>query len=182
LQPVAPDRWRVAELSVNYRTPSEIMEVAGDVLAAVDPDAEAPSSVREAGCPPLAHRLPAGMALADFVATVVGRSREAIGDGKLAVITPDRCYDDIVSAVKAASPGEVGTGASGLDATIAILEVSEAKGLEFDAVVLAEPGDWAVSAGSGLRDLYVALTRATQRLDVVHAGELPEVLRRLARA
>jgi hypothetical protein len=182
LQPIAPDRWRVAELTVNYRTPSEIMAVAGDVLAAVDPAAEVPSSVREAGYSPLAHRVPAGTQLAEFVATVVGQSRAALGDGKLAVVTPDRCYDDIVSALKSAFPDEVGTGAGGLDATIAILEVAEAKGLEFDAVVLAEPTDWAVSAGSGLRDLYVALTRATQRLDVVHTGELPEVLHRLARA
>jgi DNA helicase IV len=180
LEPIAPDRWRVSELTVNYRTPSEIMAVAADVLAVVDPDVESPSSVRDSGAAPLAHRAPDGSPLADVVAGVVDQARSAIGDGKLAVITPDRCYDDIVSAVKAAFPGEVGTGANGLDAAIAVLEVAEAKGLEFDAVVLAEPGDWVDAGGPGLRDLYVALTRPTQRLDVVHSGELPPVLRRLA--
>jgi DNA helicase IV len=74
----------------------------------------------------------------------------------------------------------VGTGAAGLDSPIAIFEVAEAKGLEFDVVVLAEPRDWAAAGDHGLRDLYVALTRATQRLDIVHSGELPTVLQRIA--
>ena len=64
LEPVAPDRWRVAELTVNYRTPSEVMAVAADVLAAVDPAAESPSSVRESGQLPLAHRVGDGEDLA----------------------------------------------------------------------------------------------------------------------
>jgi DNA helicase IV len=182
LDPVAPDRWRVAELTVNYRTPSEVMAVAADVLAAVDPNAESPSSVRDAGELPLAHRVPAGEMLADRVAIVVGQARDAVGDGKLAVITPERCYPAVVDAVRAKFGADVGTGAAGLDAAIAVLEVSEAKGLEFDAVVLAEPSDWVAAGERGLRDLYVALTRATQRLDVVHSGELPEVLGRLSRA
>jgi DNA helicase IV len=179
LQPVAPDRWRVAELTVNYRTPSEVMAVAADVLAVVDPTAESPSSVRDAGSRPLAHRVPDSEALADVVVRVVAAARSTLADGKLAVITPDSHYDAIVSAVKSSFPSDVGTGAAGLDAAIAILEVSEAKGLEFDAVVLAEPGEWINSGPRGLRDLYVALTRATQRLDVVHSEALPPVLSRL---
>jgi DNA helicase IV len=182
LQPVAPDRWRVAELTVNYRTPSEVMAVAADVLAAVDPAADAPTSVRESGEQPLAHRVRDGEDLGDRVATVVGQARAAIGDGKLAVITPERCYDSVLAAVEARFPDDVATGAAGLDAAVAVLEVTEAKGLEFDAVVLAEPGDWVAIGDRGLRDLYVALTRATQRLDVVYAGELPAVLGRLVPA
>lgn len=179
LQPIAPNRWRVSELSVNYRTPSEIMAVAADVLADVDTGSEPPSSVRDAGFPPYSHRVPAGGDLAAHVVSVVAAARAAVGDGKVAVITPDRIYDEIVSAVKSAFPSEIGTGAAGLDTPIAVLEVTEAKGLEFDAVVLAEPGDWLEAGDRGLRDLYVALTRATQRLDVVHVGPLPSVLGRL---
>jgi superfamily I DNA/RNA helicase len=182
LAPIAPDRWRVAELTVNYRTPSEVMAVAADVLAAVDPEAESPSSVRDAGYPPLAHRIADRADLASAVADVVAESRETIGDGKLAVITPGHYYEDVVSAVRSRFPGEVGTGAAGLDSAVAVFEVAEAKGLEFDAVVLAEPGDWIGAGDSGLRDLYVGLTRATQRLDVVHSAELPAVLRRLTPA
>jgi len=182
LDPVAPQRWRVAELTVNYRTPSEVMAVAADVLAAVDPAAESPSSVREAGHPPLAHRVPQGADLPRCVADVVGQARAAVGDGKVAVITPERWYDALVGAVGDRFAGEVGTGAAGLDAAVAVLGVTEAKGLEFDAVVLAEPGDWIATGERGLRDLYVALTRATQRLDVVHSGEVPAVLSRLVPA
>ena len=180
LQPVAPDRWRVAELTVNYRTPSEVMAVAADVLAVVDPGIESPSSVRDAGFPPYCHRVRDGETVASTVTAVVATAREAVGDGKLAVISPTRCYDETVEAVRNTFPGEVGTGAAGLDAAIAVLTVTEAKGLEFDAVVLVEPGDWVATGPRGLRDLYVALTRPTQRLDVVHAADLPDVLGRLA--
>jgi DNA helicase IV len=75
----------------------------------------------------------------------------------------------------------VGTGALGLDRPICVTSVGDVKGLEFDGVVVVEPAAWAANGRRGLRDLYVALTRATQRLDVVHTGELPSVLSRLAR-
>jgi hypothetical protein len=75
--------------------------------------------------------------------------------------------------------GDIGTGAAGLDAPVAVLEITDAKGLEFDAVILVEPGSWLTEGERGLRDLYVALTRATQRLDVVHTLPLPSVLSRL---
>ncbi|MBV9485575.1 MAG: AAA family ATPase [Frankiaceae bacterium] len=182
LQPVAPDRWRVESLSVNYRTPAEIMAVAADVLAAADPNVSPPSSVREAGFPPSSHQVPPTAHIAEVVADVVAQSRAAIGDGKLAVITPDRWYDGVVAAVMGRFEGEVATGAAGLDSPIAILDATEAKGLEFDAVVLVEPADWIRDHARGLRELYVALTRATQRLDVVHADDLPTVLGRLTPA
>jgi DNA helicase IV len=182
LQAVAPDRWRVAELTVNYRTPSEVMAVAADVLAAVDPEAESPSSVRDSGEPPLAHQVLAGEDLSARVADVVEGAQSSIGDGKLAVIVPDRWYDLIRSALAERFGAAVGTGAAGLDAAIAVLGATEAKGLEFDAVVLADPAEWIASGERGLRDLYVALTRATQRLDVVHCGEIPAVLSRLVPA
>ncbi|HTW19904.1 MAG TPA: AAA family ATPase [Mycobacteriales bacterium] len=182
LQAIAPERWRVAELTVNYRTPSEVMEVAADVLAAVDPAIESPSSVRDVGYPPYSHRVALGDDLVARVVSVVAESRATIGDGKLAVIAPYRWYDALVAAVGASFPDEVGTGAAGLDAPIAVLGVTEAKGLEFDGVVLAEPGDWIAADERGLRDLYVALTRTTQRLDVVHSGELPATLARLTPA
>ena len=182
LDPVASDWWQVAELTVNYRTPSEIMTVAADVLAAVDPAAESPSSVRDAGQWPLAHPVCPGTEVADRVAEVVSLARAAVGDGKVAVISPEQQYEVTTSTLRSRFPGEVGTGAAGLDVPIAVLAVNEAKGLEFDAVVLVEPADWLVEGEAGLRNLYVALTRATQRLDVVHSGELPAVLGRLARA
>ena len=61
-----------------------------------------------------------------------------------------------------------------------MLTVSQAKGLEFDSVLIADPAQILGESPRGLSDLYVAMTRATQRLGVVHPGPVPEVLRRLA--
>jgi DNA helicase IV len=182
LDPVAPGRWRVAELTVNYRTPSEVMAVAADVLAAVDVAAESPSAVRDSGEQPIAHQVTERNELAARVVEVVAVARAAVSEGKLATIVPDREYAGVLAALLAEFGRDVATGAAGLDAPIAVLGVTEAKGLEFDAVVLVEPGDWVAAGDRGLRDLYVALTRATQRLDVVHTGALPSVLSRMARA
>ena len=67
-----------------------------------------------------------------------------------------------------------------LDSPVALLTVNQAKGLEFDRVVLADPAGILAQAQAGGHDLYVAITRATHRLTVVHDGDLPESLHRLA--
>ncbi|MGH3933960.1 MAG: ATP-binding domain-containing protein, partial [Pseudonocardiaceae bacterium] len=70
-------------------------------------------------------------------------------------------------------------GSAGLDAPVTVLTVTQAKGLEFDAVVLVDPAAILAESPRGLNDLYVALTRSTQRLCIAHSGELPPVLSRL---
>jgi hypothetical protein len=173
LDAVAPDRWDLRELSVNYRTPCEIMAVAADVLAAVDPDAVLPSSVRDAGYAPQAHRVDPGVGLGRAVVDVVVDGRVTVGDGRLAVLTSSEDFAVVREALDAHFAGEVGTGSTGLDSPIAVLEIADAKGLEFDAVVLVEPAEILTESARGLNDLYVAMTRPTQRLHVVHARELP---------
>jgi DNA helicase IV len=182
LDAIAPDRWELRELTVNYRTPSEIMALAADVLAAADPDAVPPSSVRDAGFPPQSHRVGPGEQLSEVVISALSAARTSIGDGRLAVLTSRDDFEPVRTALVDRYGDEVGTGAAGLDAPIAVLEIGDAKGLEFDAVVLVEPGSWLTEGERGLRDLYVALTRATQRLDVVHSQPLPGVLSRLVDA
>lgn len=179
LEAVAPERWLMRELTVNYRTPSEIMAVAADVLAAADPTAVPPSSVRDAGTPPRAHRVAVDADLTSTVVSVTADAREAVGDGRVAVLTTAADFADVRAALDERFPAEVGVGSTGLDSAVAVLEIGDAKGLEFDAVVLVEPSGWLEVGERGLRDLYVALTRATQRLDVVYAGSLPTVLSRL---
>jgi hypothetical protein len=152
------------------------MAVAADVLAVVDAGRRPPSSVRDAGQPPYSHRVPEGSTIDETVGSVVGQAWASIGDGKLAVICPPARYDGVVAEVTRRLPSTARTGADGLDAAVAVLDVTEAKGLEFDAVVLVEPVEWVAGGSRGLRDLYVALTRTTQRLDVVHTGALPDVL------
>ncbi len=168
------DRWREERLTVNYRTPAEIMAVAADVLAAVAPDEQAPESVREEGAPPRAVR-----AAGDFAAEVARVAADelaeltAAGEGRLAVIAPGTRMAELAAAIPLAVPGDR---AEALDAPIALLTVAQAKGLEFDRVVLADPAGIIAQSPKGGHDLYVAISRATHRLAVVYEGELPAVL------
>jgi superfamily I DNA/RNA helicase len=162
---------RHVTLTVNYRTPSEIMAVAARVLAAAALDIEPPDSVRATGIEPEfvgveAHRL---------VEEVHRRAAEAISrPGTKAVIAPLERHAALVEALQ--DLGAVAGTADALDAPIAILGPVEAKGLEFDEVIAVEPAELVQPDRRGLRLLYVTLTRATQRLQVVHARPLPEAL------
>ncbi|WP_214105519.1 HelD family protein [Acrocarpospora catenulata] len=168
LDPYAAGRWREARLSVNYRTPAELMAVAADVLTLVDPALKAPESVRESGEPPWARRVTGLAELPEIVAAA------QVPDGKLAVIVPE--------GLEAGIPGAaVGGGLAALEAPVAVLTVAEAKGLEFDAVLVVEPDRILAESPRGPSDLYVALTRATRRLGVLHTSGLPPVLAGLER-
>ncbi|MGV9677143.1 HelD family protein [Nocardia sp. NPDC003482] len=158
LEPYVANRWKLTELTVNYRTPAEIMAVAADVLAAIDPDATVPRSVRESGCAPEAFHVSA-TDRAERVAKLV--AEEADRPGITAVLAPHALVPEFADLA-----GD----------SVRVLSVAEVKGLEFDAVVLVEPQGILDESPRGLNDLYVALTRATQRLSVVHSAELPEVL------
>ena len=102
-----------------------------------------------------------------------------MGDGRVAVIVPAARLAELGGAVRAAVPGASAGADAELEDTVVVLSVRQAKGLEFDSVIVAEPGQILAESPRGHSDLYVALTRATQRLGVVHAGELPQVLHRL---
>ncbi len=179
LDQYAPSRWRSEELTVNYRTPAEIMAVAADVLTAIDPAAAPPVSARSTGVIPWSRCVPAdqfGWTLVDAVAV----EQAQIGDGRLAVIVPRSRYAELAALLSAALPGVAhGSDPGLLDATVAILDVDQAKGLEFDSVLIADPGAILRRSPRGGSDLYVAVTRATRRLGVIADGSLPEVLHRM---
>jgi DNA helicase IV len=178
LDPYAAGRWRVEELTVNYRTPAEIMAVAADVLASMG-GGEPPRSVRDAGVQPWHLRLGPD-ALAAGLPAVVAAEAAAVGDGRLAVLVPAGRAEEAAEALAPTlSAATTGQGPSVLDAPVAVLTVTEAKGLEFDAVVVVDPAAILAASVRGPSDLYVALTRATARLGVVHPGDLPPVLARL---
>jgi DNA helicase IV len=180
LSPYVMDRWKLTELTVNYRTPSEIMAVAADVLASVDPALVPPTSVRDSGVEPWHAQVDD---LAADLPALVAREAAEIGEGKLAVIVPVARLAELGDAVTAGVPGSaVGNQSSALDARAVVLSVLDAKGLEFDAVVVVDPAGILAESPRGASDLYVGLTRATQRLGVVHTDELPEVLNRLKAA
>jgi DNA helicase IV len=165
LDPYLEGRWREERLLVNYRTPVEIMRVAADVLRAFAPELEPPESVREGGSEPRAVRL----AVAGLP-ELVGRELTEIGEGRVGVVTPDARHAEVARLFPEGD----------LDAPVMVLTVGQAKGLEFDAVVVVDPAGIAGQSEQGGQDLYVAVTRATRRLTVVYEGELPEVLSRLA--
>ncbi|WP_280832151.1 RNA polymerase recycling motor ATPase HelR [Mycolicibacterium frederiksbergense] len=152
-EPYVPGRWIYRTLSVNYRTPAEIMAVAGALLAEFAPGVQPPESVRACGVAPWSRQLTAAeipAAVEEFVRD------EATREGTCVVIGPP----DV--------PGAVAP--------------SETKGLEFDAVLVVEPARILTDGDRGAAELYVALTRATQRLGVLHTEALPEALQGLAHA
>ncbi len=164
--PYAAGRWRVEELTVNYRTPAQVMEVAADVLAVAHPGATIPDSARVGDWPPVAIACAAG----DSAAVRLAVRRELDRFATVAVITPD----DLVAPTAEALADLIA-----VDGPVSVLDVTSAKGLEFDAVVLLEPAQILAASARGASDLYVAMTRPTQRLVVLHSEPLPAVLRRI---
>jgi DNA helicase IV len=178
LTPLVGGRWREERLTVNYRTPSEIMAVAADVLASVSPDERPPDSVRSEGVAPKAVHVPASH-LAEAVAAQARTDLAALGGpdgGRLAIIAPDALIPALAEAVPEAVPGDR---PESLDSVAAILTVSQAKGLEFDRVIVVDPSGILTQSENGTHDLYVAITRATHRLTVIHDSDLPASLRGL---
>ena len=150
LETYVPGRWEYRSLTVNYRTPAEIMAVAAALLAEFAPGVRPPDSVRSSGVRPWSRRVTDD----ELAPAIEGFVRdEADREGTSVVIGP---------------PGVPGA-----------VVASETKGLEFDAVLVVDPDRILASGPQGAADLYVALTRATQRLGVLHRAPLPESLRGL---
>ncbi|GLZ58336.1 DNA helicase [Micromonospora sp. NBRC 107095] len=166
LAPYVEQRWRLTELTVSYRTPAEIMAVAADVLAEIDPALRPPRSVRESGVPPWDRTVPDGRLAAELVAEV---TREAAGltEGRLGVLVPAGRVGELGAAVTAALPEAAVGEHPELESRVVVLTVAQAKGLEFDSVLVVDPDRMVAESPRGRSDLYVALTRATQRLGVL---------------
>ncbi|MFF3243005.1 HelD family protein [Streptomyces sp. NPDC002870] len=159
LEPYVGDRWQHTRLEVNYRTPAEIMELAADVRRSEDPAFEPPRSVRSTGVKPWE----AAVSPDELAGTVAELVAGAPHEGRLAVIAPGG-----LQAALAAELPDAGQGAEpDLTKPVVLLDPRQAKGLEFDTVIVVEPELIRSGSVHGTNDLYVALTRATQRLGVV---------------
>jgi DNA helicase IV len=178
---------RLVELTVSYRTPAEVVAVAAQVLKVAAPQITPPRPVRQSGnTPRIIHA--AHAALADAVARVTSEEVAAVAPGRVAVLGPALLLPELARALTREGLAPIDprdpTG-DGLAAGLVVLPADETNGLEFDAVVVVEPaliaavGEKAVTDGPpvattrGLRTLYVALTRPTRRLAIVHAEPLP---------
>jgi DNA helicase IV len=172
-----PDRRepRRAELTVGYRLPAPNMALAARVLAVADPELAPPRSIREDGDQPRIISARPERLLADVITASLDEL-DAVGNGNVAVIVPASLVDAVSDAF-ADSGVEFGRATRhGLDSQITVVPVGLVKGLELDASVVVEPAAIVEEEAQGLRSLYVALTRATKRLAIVHARDLPEAL------
>jgi DNA helicase IV len=167
LAPYVADRWRLERLTVNYRTPAEIMAMA-DRFA---PDGEVSTSVRSTGVVPTRHRY-APEELAPRLADLMAAETATHTEGRIGVIVPTGRLTELTEAVLGSATH---TGPD-LDNRVAVLTVKQSKGLEFDTVLVVEPTEILAESRRGRRDLYVALTRATHRLRLVHTVDLPPEL------
>ena len=171
-------RWRTVELTVNYRTPAEIMRITEGVLRAVDPELTAPSAVRSGGVRPWSLRISEddrGPALR----AIVRKEIAALDGGRMAIIHAPEWPHELIDGLAQLDGVTVNDDASALDSPAVLLTTAQAKGLEFDAVLVMEPTEILAAHTRGVNDLYVALTRATKSLGVVHSQELPEMLQGL---
>ncbi|MGW1493104.1 HelD family protein [Streptomyces sp. NPDC002402] len=147
LAPYVQDRWQLARLGVNYRTPAEIMEYASQRRRATDPGFEPPRSIRSTGVGPWERTAPLGE-----VARIA--AEEAPEEGRLAVIAPRELHAELAGL-------EENDGPLDLSLPVVLIDPRQAKGLEFDTVLVVDPDRMSAN------DLYVALTRATQRLGII---------------
>jgi DNA helicase IV len=162
---------RFVTLTINYRTPAEVMDVAARLLAVAAPTVEPSRSVRSTGEQP---RFIATSS-EELIEQTATHARAALDrTGTLAVIAPAALHGLIIASL--ADVGASSDASEALDAPVAVLEPAEAKGLEFDHVVVVEPADLVTANRAGLRLLYVTITRTTKTLTVVHAKPLPEGL------
>jgi DNA helicase IV len=173
----------VRELDVGYRVPRQILDFASQLLPAIAPGLRPASSLRAD---------PSALSVVSVTAGELGGRVAAACEaalrspGSVAVICADTQADEVSGALLAAglqfgvlgrAAGPVGDGDAGDGPRLSVVPVTLAKGLEFDHVVLVEPGRIATGEAHGLRRLYVALTRAVSRLVVLHAEPLPGALR-----
>ena len=166
---------RRAELTVGYRIPSSNMEMAARVLRLAAPQLTPPRSVREGGDPPVVEQAGHG-GLHELVAQITRAERDEVDPGSLAVIVPSTLLEPVSAALDAAGISHGRATRQGLNEPVTVVPVGMVKGLELDASVVVEPAAIVDEEAQGLRALYVALTRSTKRLAIVHERPLPEFL------
>jgi DNA helicase IV len=172
-----PDRRpaRRAELTIGYRIPAPNMELAARVLRVAAPDLSPPRSIRQAGAGPRLISVADGELGAAVAAAALAEVDE-VGGGNVAVIAPASLVDVVTAGLTAAGVSFGVAARNGLEEQVTVVPVGMVKGLELDATVVVEPAVIVDKEAQGMRALYVALTRATKRLAIVHAQPLPECL------
>lgn len=172
LKPFVGERFHLDELTVNYRTPAQISDAAVSVARAAGLEISAPRAIREGNWSPSTRVVGAENLIPSVVATVSEEVAQG-GGGLIGVIVADSRYREVASAISTAHRDNTGTSKSALENQILVLTPWEAKGLEFDVVIIVEPMDLIEAANGSVGDLYVSMTRPTQRLHLIAGTDLP---------
>ncbi|NLA29248.1 MAG: AAA family ATPase [Propionibacterium sp.] len=147
---------RTFRLSTNYRSPAEIMDLAGQVITTFYPDADVPTSVRQTGVQPLLLTAPA-RGFSDDLARIIAQLAGEL-EGSIAVICAAGRVGSLRDTINAMPLDP------DIRARLSVMTVLQVKGLEFDAAIVIAPDEIVEQTPGGVRVLYVALTRPTQRL------------------
>ena len=166
---------RRRRLTIGYRIPGPTMSLANRILPAAAPGVAPPRPVRSEGEPPRivgVHDLD-GPELVELVHAELA----AVGDpGRVAVIASADMHEQLRRSFSRQGLAFGVANRRGLDQRVALVPVRMVKGIEVDAALIVEPARILREQSEGVRALYVALTRATKRVTVVHAEPLPELL------
>ncbi|MCZ4071138.1 HelD family protein [Micrococcus sp. H39-S4] len=166
LAPEFGDRWRLEELTVNYRSPARVMRWAAQVARAAGLEVSHPRAVREGDHRPRLVTEPGGD-VAALAPDAVEVERDRVPEALTAVIAPAERTGELLTALRERW-GEAAVDTAPLPGVeIVVATPWETKGLEFDTVVLVSPERIVADARGVVGDLYVAMTRATQSLSVV---------------
>ena len=166
LAPEFGDRWRLEELTVNYRSPARVMRWAAQVARAAGLEVSHPRAVREGDHRPRLVTEPGGD-VAALALDAVEVERDRVPEALTAVIAPAERTGELLTALRERW-GEAAVDTAPLPGVeIVVATPWETKGLEFDTVVLVSPERIVADARGVVGDLYVAMTRATQSLSVV---------------
>ncbi|WP_344619473.1 HelD family protein [Dactylosporangium salmoneum] len=161
---------RVVPLTTGFRVPAAVVALANRLLPALGVDVPAARSLRTDGALTLST-------VAEIDKAVVDAAREALGQpGSVGVIAADAAVDGLTEALRGAGIALAGPEDTDGAARVTVLPAGLAKGLEYDHVIVVEPADIVAAEPRGLNRLFVVLTRAVSRLDVLHSRPLPAPL------
>jgi DNA helicase IV len=162
--PLVPVQHRIERLTVNYRTPRQIVAEAAAFAEQAGLQVTATEAVRDGD--PVERHATTSTTLAADVARMVASERAAIGTGTIGVIVPDARVASVRESL-VANGADVGSLGSPRPGSVTVLTGADAKGLEFDGVVLADPRGVGAEAARAAAAVYVAMTRPTRRLVIL---------------
>ncbi len=169
---------RREELTIGYRIPAPLMDIAARVQAVAAPDLTSPVAVREQGDPPRVVASPG--AGHDDLLRIVREELDEVDPGNVAIIVPLSMLDEVTAAIDKAGIEFGRATRRGLEQRLTVVPVALVKGIEVDSSIVVDPARMVAEEAQGHRALYVAITRATKRLSIVHAEPLPPVLAALS--